>query len=202
MKSNFSKDRRDLLKSGCALAGTAALVTVGGSVNAFAAGGRGTQPEPVGAPERHDLMVYTDGPKKGQDVMADDIVADAPPITVQAKDPATGKVRESEKATMLVYRTSTPDKFQADIVGDTWHGIIGFSAECTHQGCMIDGWDAANKQFVCPCHAGKFDPFTGGTNVGGAKTRDLPQIPVKKDDEGKLIVSDAIMSWIGVKPSR
>jgi Rieske Fe-S protein len=198
MKSNFCKERRDLLKSGCAVAGAAALVTVGGSVNAFAAGGRGSQPQPFGAPERHDLMVYTDGPKKGQDVMTADIVADAPPITVQAKDPVTGNVRESEKSTILVYKTSTPEKFAADIVGDTWKGIIAFSELCTHQGCLVSGWDAATKQFVCPCHAGMFDPFTGGTNTAGAKTRDLPQIPVK-DDDGKLIVSDAIMSWIGVK---
>jgi rieske iron-sulfur protein len=75
---------------------------------------------------------------------------------------------------------------------------MAYSELCTHQGCLVDGWDAAAKVFVCPCHQGKFDPFTGGTNVGGNKTRDLPQIPVK-DDDGKLIVSDAIMSWIGVK---
>ena len=73
-KANFCKERRDLLKSGCALAGTAALVTVGGSVNAFAAGGRGTQPQPVGSPERYDLFVFADGPKKGQEVKTDDIV--------------------------------------------------------------------------------------------------------------------------------
>lgn len=110
----------------------------------------------------------------------------------------TGKVRESEKATILVYRTSTPDKIAADIVGDTWNGIMAYLEFCTHQGCMVSGWDAATKQFVCPGHTGTFDPFSGGTNTGGAKTRALPQIPVK-DDDGKLIVSDAIMSWIGVK---
>ncbi len=197
-KANFCKERRDLLKSTCALAGAAALGTVGGSVNAFAAGGRGTQPQPVGAPERHDLLVYTDGPRKGQDVLTVEIVADAPPITAHAKDPATGQVRESEKATVLVYRTSRPDKIAADIKGDTWNGILAYSGLCTHQGCLVSGWDAATETFVCPCHTGTFDPFTGGTNTGGAKTRDLPQIPVK-DDEGKLIVSDAIMSWIGVK---
>jgi rieske iron-sulfur protein len=196
--SKFNKERRDLLKSTCALAGAAALGTVGGSVNAFAAGGRGTQPQPVGAPERHDLLVYTDGPKKGQDVMTADIVADAPAILVQAKDPATGKVRESEKATVLLYKTSTPDKIRADIRGDTWNGIIAYSALCTHQGCDPLGWDAESKQLLCPCHQGKFDPLQGGVNTAGPKARDIPQIPVK-DDDGKLIVSDAIMSWIGVK---
>jgi rieske iron-sulfur protein len=199
MKSSFCKERRDLLKSTCALAGAAALGTVGGSVNAFAAGGRGTQPEPPGAPERHDLFVYTDGPKKGQDVMTADIVADAPPILVQAKDPVTGKVRESEKALVVVYRTAA-DKIQADTRGDTWNGIIAYSAMCTHQGCDPLGWDAESKQLLCPCHQGKFDPLKGGVNTAGPKARDIPQVPVR-DDEGKLIVSDAIMTWIGVKRS-
>ncbi|HYU46301.1 MAG TPA: Rieske 2Fe-2S domain-containing protein [Terriglobales bacterium] len=197
MKSKFSKERRDLLKTTCALAGATAIGVAGGSLEAFAAGGRGTQPQPHGAPERHDLLVYTDGPKKGQEVMTADIVLDAPPVLVQAKDPETKQVRDSEKALVLLYRTS-PDKIPADIRGDTWNGIIAYSALCTHQGCDPLGWDAESKQLLCPCHQGKFDPLQGGLNTGGPKTRDIPQIPVK-DDEGKLIVSDAIMSWIGVK---
>ena len=198
MKSKFSKQRRDVLKTGCTLVGVTALGTVSGSLSAFAAGGRGTQPQPPGAPERHDELVYVDGPKKGQDVMVADIAADAPPITVQAKDPASGKIRESEKAMVLVYRTSTPDKIAADIKGDTFEGIVAYSALCTHQGCQVSDWDATAKQLICPCHKAAFDPFQGGTNTGGEKTRDLPQIPVK-GEEGKLIVSDAIMSWIGIK---
>ena len=85
--SKFDKERREVLKSTCILVGATALYTIGGSVKVFAAGGRGAQPQPLGAPERHDSFVYFDSPKKGQDVMTADIVLDAPPITVQAKDP-------------------------------------------------------------------------------------------------------------------
>lgn len=195
MSLEFCKGRRDLLK-GCAFVGTAALVSAGGSLNAFAAGGRGLQPQPPGAPQRGDTFVYSDGPNKGKEVMVADIVLDAPPITVQAKD-ETGTVRESEKATVLLYRVA-PDNFPIDIKGDTVNGVIAFSAVCTHKGCMITDWDAANKQFVCPCHKAEFDPIQGGTNTGAMKTRDLPQIPVK-DHDGKLMIGDAIVSWIGVK---
>jgi rieske iron-sulfur protein len=196
MKSKFCKERRDLLKSTCTLAGTAALISVGGSLNAFAAGGRGSQPQPVGAPERGDTFVYADGPNKGKDVVLADIVVDAPPITVQAKD-ETGTVRESEKATILFYRVS-PDKIPDDIKGDTVDGLIAYSALCTHQGCLLSGWDAASKQFICPCHNGLFDPLKGGVNTAGSPTRAIPQVPVKIHD-GKLVVGDAILSWIGVK---
>lgn len=198
MKSNFSKDRRDLLKSGCALAGTAALVTVGGSVSAFAAGGRGSQPQPFGSPQRFDLFAFADGPKKGQEVKAEDIVLNAPPTTVQAMDRSTGQVRDSEHSTMLLLRVD-PNTIEDDIRGDTYQGIIGYSAVCTHQGCIITGWDKDKTEFVCPCHQGMFDPLKGGVATAGpAHVRDLPQIPVGMHDD-KFCVNDAIMGWIGVK---
>ncbi len=195
--SKFSEERREMLKSTCLLVGATALCTIGGSLNAFAAGGTLQIEQPLGAPERYDSFVYFDGSKKGQDLMTADLVLDAPPITVQAKDSKTGKVRDSEHALVLVYRTS-PDKIGADVKkGDTWHGIIAYSALCTYQGCQIKDWDAGNKLFVGPCEKCTFDPLNGGTNTTG-KTRHLPQVPVG-DHEGKLIVSDAIMTWIGVK---
>jgi Protein of unknown function (DUF4242) len=39
MKSDINKERRDLLKSACTLVGATALVSLGGSLNAFAAAG-------------------------------------------------------------------------------------------------------------------------------------------------------------------
>ena len=198
MKSEFCKKRRDMLKSTCVLAGATAMATVGGSLQAFAAGGRGTQPQPPGSPERFDSFVFADGPKKGQEVKAEDIVLDAPPVTVQAVDSTTGKVRESEHSTILMLRVD-PAAIAPDVVGDTWHGIIAYSAVCTHQGCMITGWDKDKKEFVCPCHQGMFDPLKGGVATAGpGHVRDLPQIPLKVHDE-KFVVGDAIMGWIGVK---
>src|ERR1700676_4981705 len=193
--SKFCQERRDLLKSGCALVGPPALVPVGGSLNLFPAGGRGLQPQPPGAPQKGDTFVYTDGPNKGKEVMVADLVLDAPPITVQAKD-ETGAVRERDKDTVLLYRVA-PNKFPVDIKGDTVDGVIACSAVCTHKGCVITDWDAAAKQFVCPCHKAAFDPIQGGTNTGAMKTRDLPQIPLK-DHDGKVMIGDAIVAWIGV----
>jgi rieske iron-sulfur protein len=199
MKSKFCKERRDLLKSTGTLIGATALVSVGGSLPAFAAGGRGTQPEPVGAPQRFDWFAFADGPKKGQEVKEEDIVLNAPPTTVQAVDSTTGKIRTSEHSTILMLHVD-PAKFSPDVVDDTWHGLIAYSAVCTHQGCMVSGWDTATKQFVCPCHQGFFDPLNGAVSTAGPKTRALPQIPLKVHD-GKLVVGDAILTWIGVKRS-
>jgi rieske iron-sulfur protein len=196
MKSNFNKERRDLLKGACTVVGATTLVTLGGSVNAFAAGGAGDYPQPPGAPKAHDTFVYTDGPKKGQDVMTADIVLDAPPIVVQAKDSEAGQVRESEKSTVLIYRVKE-ETIPVDFRGDSAGGILAYSAMCTHQGCEISDWDASNHLFVCPCHKGTFDPVNGGEPGGGAK-RALPQVPVA-DHDGMLRISHGIIGWIGIK---
>jgi Protein of unknown function (DUF4242) len=53
MKSDFNKERRDLLKGACTLVGATALASIGGSVNAFAAGGAtqaGEAPQAGGVP--------------------------------------------------------------------------------------------------------------------------------------------------------
>jgi Rieske Fe-S protein len=212
MKPNFCKERRELLKSTCALAGATALVSVGGSLNAFAAGGSPEPDEPKDAPKKGDGFVFSDGPNKGTDVSLTDIVVDAAPITVQAKDPATGKVREyegdSDHATVLLYRVA-PGKIPDEMKADTVDGVMAYSAMCTHQGCMLSTWDkktklflcewdAASKQFRCPCHFALFDPLKGGENTGGAATRKLPRIPLKAVD-GKLVVAYWIRGWVGVQ---
>ena len=31
------------------------------------------------------------------------------------------------------------------------------SSICTHQSCLITGFDTSNEQFICPCHGSMFD---------------------------------------------
>ncbi len=50
------------------------------------------------------------------------------------------------------------------------------SAICTHKGCSV-AWNAGAKQFVCPCHNGKFDMT--GRSIGGPPPSPLPSLPVK-----------------------
>ncbi len=154
-----------------------------------------------GAPRIGDTFVFSVGAKKGRDVMLTDVVVDVPPIPVLAKNPATGKVRQddgdTDHATVLLYRVA-PEKISADIKDETVGGVLAYSAVCTHQGCLLTKWDAAHKQFLCPCHAGTFDPLQGGANTGGPHTRTLPQVPLKAVG-GKLVVASQIVGWVGVK---
>ena len=196
MRVQFSSQRRDLLKSTCTIAGAAAAVSVSGTLNSFAAGGPMPLQQAHGIPLTGDIFVFIDGMKKGNVVAVNDVAVDAPPLTVQAKDP-NGEVRESDNSTVLLYRVS-PDKIPAGMKNDTVEGIMAYSAVCTHLGCMLSNWDAPTKQFLCPCHDALFDPLKEGANTGGAISRTLPHFPLKATD-GKLVVSDKPSGYVGVK---
>jgi len=76
MKSDFNKQRRDLLKSACTLAATSALVSMGGSLNAFAAGGatpslQATSPQATKM-QLHKFVIEREIPGAGK-LSADDL---------------------------------------------------------------------------------------------------------------------------------
>jgi rieske iron-sulfur protein len=197
MDKKFSKERRDVLKGACTVAGATAVMSVGVSMPAFATPQKGV-------PQVGDVFVFVSGPKKDQVVTVDDVVLEAAPITAQAKDP-NGAVREGDKCTALLYRAAK-DKVPSDMATETVDGVMAFSAMCTHQGCMIEDLHKPNEVnntfgFICPCHDAVFDPLEAGKCVGGAESRTLPHFPIKSDG-GKIVVSDVPSSYVGVKRGR
>jgi len=197
MDSKHCMSRRELLKSTCGLAGAAALVSVGGSLSAFAAGGAMPKPLDKGAPKVGDMFVFGDGPHKGNIVAVEDLVIDGPPVTAQAKDTASGTVRESDHSTVLLLRLA-PDKVPADLKEDAGQGVLAYSAVCTHLGCMVTDWVEDKKWFRCPCHEATFDPMQAGMWTGGPHTKALPILPLKVED-GKLVVADVFSGPVGPK---
>jgi Rieske Fe-S protein len=55
-------------------------------------------------------------------------------------------------------------------------GVHGFSAVCTHQGCLVA--QVGNGTIDCPCHGSKFDLKTGAPVAGPAR-RPLPAVAVE-----------------------
>jgi Rieske Fe-S protein len=43
--------------------------------------------------------------------------------------------------------------------------VVGFSAICTHQGCVVK---PVQKEFDCPCHGSRYDSTTGQVLAGPA----------------------------------
>lgn len=53
--------------------------------------------------------------------------------------------------------------------------IVAFSVLCTHMGCPV-AYDAATREFNCPCHFSKFDAEKAGQMISGQATEKLPSI--------------------------
>ena len=194
MDPKFKQERRDVLKGACTVVGATAVMSMGASLPAFAA-------DQKDVPQVGDGFVFTDGPKKGNVVMVDDVVVDASPITVQAASP-NGTPREGDNCAAVLYRVAA-SKVPSDMASDSVDGIMAYSAVCTHQGCMMTELHKPNELvaafgIICPCHDAIFDPFQGGKNTGGATSRTLPHFPIKSDG-GKITVTDVPSGYVGVK---
>ena len=63
--------------------------------------------------------------------------------------------------------------------------VHGFSARCTHAGCLVD--TVVDGKIKCPCHGSAF-AVTDGSVVAGPAPSPLPAVPVTVRD-GKVYVS-------------
>ncbi|HWQ83475.1 MAG TPA: ubiquinol-cytochrome c reductase iron-sulfur subunit [Anaerolineales bacterium] len=75
---------------------------------------------------------------------------------------------------------------QPAIVLRTTESIKAFSLICTHLGCTVE-WQAANLEFYCPCHDGRFDQF--GEVTAGPPPVPLEAYPVQIVDD-KVVVGE------------
>jgi cytochrome b6-f complex iron-sulfur subunit len=56
------------------------------------------------------------------------------------------------------------------------HEFEALSAKCTHKGCTV-AWVAKDKQFVCPCHHGRYS--ADGKNIAGPPPAPLQKLPIR-----------------------
>jgi Rieske Fe-S protein len=62
----------------------------------------------------------------------------------------------------------------------------GFSAVCTHVGCICN--QVADGTINCPCHGSKFNITTGAVEAGPAPSP-LPTVPVTVTADGKVVLT-------------
>lgn len=60
------------------------------------------------------------------------------------------------------------------VVGEK--GLAVFSPVCTHLGCYVN-WDNNRKEFLCPCHGGRYD--IDGRVIAGPPPKPLDRLPFK-----------------------
>ncbi len=63
--------------------------------------------------------------------------------------------------------------------------IVGFSTTCPHKGFPLS-YSAADSTMNCPGHYSRFDCESGGLQVWGQATQNLPQYALRVDDKGDI----------------
>jgi len=197
MDSKKCISRRKLLKSTCGWVGAAALVSLGGGLKVFAAGGAMPRKKQEGLPQVGDLLVFAEDKRKGEVISLNDLVMDGAPVLVLPKDPSSGTVRDHENSKILLLRAN-PDELSPELKASAVEGVLAYSALCTHLGCVMTEWNEGKKLFVCPCHEATFDPMKEGKVASGPGPRSLPILPLKLANN-KFIVADEFSGSVGAK---
>ena len=74
--------------------------------------------------------------------------------------------------------------------------VSGFTAVCTHAGCIVSDWNATDRLALCPCHGSEYDLFRAGAVARGPAPLPLPQLALGVAD-GKLVVAGGFDAPIG-----
>ncbi|MFO7273893.1 MAG: Rieske 2Fe-2S domain-containing protein [Bacillota bacterium] len=65
-------------------------------------------------------------------------------------------------------------------------GLMALYWRCVHLGCTVP-WNAAQKKFMCPCHASVYD--ITGQNIAGPAPRPLDMMEVIVEPDGTILVN-------------
>jgi ubiquinol-cytochrome c reductase iron-sulfur subunit len=118
--------------------------------------------------KRGDRMQRTDGTI----VKADDINVDA----VETVFPE-GSVGDYRSMAVII---RLPD----GVGKNTAAGLVVYSKACTHAGCPVALYRAADRRLVCPCHQSVFDVADGARVLDGPADHPLPQLPIEVSADG------------------
>ncbi len=77
------------------------------------------------------------------------------------------------------------------------HGLVAYSAICTHAGCPVKLYEQHTHHLLCPCHQSTFDVSNGCKVIFGPAARPLPQLPITVDDDGYLVARDSYQEPVG-----
>ncbi len=109
---------------------------------------------------------------------------------VEAADASKLKAGEAEEVVFERTRVDgwrvSKEKTSAWIVKKSDQEVIAFAPSCSHLGCAFR-YDAAQKNFICPCHVSLFS--LEGKVLSGPAPRSLDRYDIKVDN-GRVLLGD------------
>src|SRR5262249_46455682 len=118
-----------------------------------------------------------------------DVKADAKPLIAYPYDPVAKAARDGTRLNRVLLVRIDASTMDAATKPRAADGVLAYSAFCTHQGCDVNSWVAAEKVLLSFAHFSKFAPSQEAAVVGGPAPRPQPALPLKVED-GKLVVAD------------
>ncbi len=101
-----------------------------------------------------------------------------------------GFVGSAQAQTLLIHAGADRLQLSPEAAQVAPDGFIALSKVCTHAGCPVGLYRAAQGQLICPCHQSTFDVLHGAVPVFGPAARPLPQLPIQRDGDGFIALGD------------
>ncbi len=93
-------------------------------------------------------------------------------------------------ATLLIHVEPGLLRLEGDAATATPEGFVAYSKICTHAGCPVGLYRAAQHILICPCHQSEFDVLAGAVPISGPAARPLPQLPIRLEGDTFVAVAD------------
>jgi ubiquinol-cytochrome c reductase iron-sulfur subunit len=126
---------------------------------------------------RGALLATADGP----------VVADRLPIGSVVTVFPNGDESDPNAATLLIRVEPGLLQLSAQATEVTPTGFVAYSKVCTHAGCPVGLYRAAQHTLICPCHQSEFDVLIGAMPISGPAARALPQLPIRLQPDGTFV---------------
>jgi len=108
-----------------------------------------------------------------------------------------GDSSDPNAATLLI--RVAPELLELPDGRDSWapDGFIAYSKICTHAGCPVGLYRAAQHTLICPCHQSEFDVLRGAVPINGPAARPLPQLQIDRQADGTLVAMGDFKDPVG-----
>lgn len=101
-----------------------------------------------------------------------------------------GSIGDSQSMTVLI---RLPD----GVGQNTVDGLIAYSKMCTHAGCPVALYRAADQRLICPCHQSAFDAANNAQVIDGPADHALPRLPLQISPDGFVQAAGDFPSPVG-----